>query len=132
MVEIPRKLLSEMIAHAQEEAPAEACGILAGKSGRVLELFRTRNADRSPVSYRLDPEEQYRIFEDIEERGWELVGIYHSHPASPAIPSETDERQAGYPEASYVLISLAEPDAPQVRAFRFQGQGFSEEKITVT
>jgi proteasome lid subunit RPN8/RPN11 len=132
VIEIPRKLLAEMIAHAQEEAPTEACGILAGKNGRVLELHRARNVDCSPVSYRLDREEQYRVFKDIEERGWELVGIYHSHPASPAVPSETDEKQAGYPEASYVLISLADPNVPQVRAFRFGEQGFSEEDIAVT
>lgn len=132
MIEIPRKLLAEMIVHAQEEAPTEACGILAGKHGRVLELYRAHNADRSPVSYRLDPEEQFRIFKDIEEREWELVGIYHSHPTSPAIPSEIDASRAGYPEASYVLISLADPDAPQVRAFRFGEDSFSEEDITVT
>jgi proteasome lid subunit RPN8/RPN11 len=129
---MPRKLLAEMIAHAQEEAPAEACGILAGENGRVLELFRVRNVDRSPVSYRMDREEQYRVLKDIEQRGWELVGIYHSHPASPATPSETDERQAGYPEASYVLISVADADAPQVRAFRIGEQGFAEEEIAVT
>ena len=132
MIEIPRKLLAEMIVHAQEEAPTEACGILAGKNGRILKLYRARNADRSRVSYRLDPEEQYRIFEDIEARGWELVGIYHSHPTSPAIPSDTDEKQAGYPEASYVLISLTDPDAPQVRAFRLEEDSLSEEDITVT
>jgi proteasome lid subunit RPN8/RPN11 len=132
MIEIPRKYLAQMIDHAQEEAPTEACGILAGKKGQVFKLYRARNADDSPASYRLDPEQQYRILKDIEVRGWELVGIYHSHPSAPATPSDVDERQARYPESSYVLISLEDPDNPQVRSFRITEVGVTEEGIVVT
>jgi proteasome lid subunit RPN8/RPN11 len=132
VIEIPEKTLVEMIAHAQEEAPTEACGILAGKGGRVLKLYRARNADHSPVSYRLYPEEQYRIFQDIEARAWELLGIYHSHPSTPAIPSDVDEKEARYPEASYVLISLKDPDDLQIKAFRIANGGFAAEDILVT
>jgi len=109
----------------------EACGILAGQEGRVFKLYRATNADRSPTSYRLDPQEQYRIFEDIEVRGWELAGIYHSHPSTTAIPSDVDERQARYPESSYVLISLKDPDNPQIRSFRITEGWVAEEGIVV-
>jgi proteasome lid subunit RPN8/RPN11 len=132
MIEIPRAFLSEMIDHAREEAPEEACGILAGQEGRVLQLYRARNADHSPTSYRLDPEEQYRIFEDMEVRGWELVGIYHSHPSTVAIPSDFDQKQARYPESSYVLVSLEDPDNPQIRSFRIEDGRVTEEDIVVT
>jgi proteasome lid subunit RPN8/RPN11 len=132
MIEIPEKTLVEMIAHAREEAPMEACGILGGKGGRVLKLYRARNADRSPVSYRLYPKEQYRIFMDIEAKGWELVGIYHSHPSTPAIPSDVDKEEARYPEASYVLISLKDPDDPQIKAFRITNGSSAQEGILVT
>jgi proteasome lid subunit RPN8/RPN11 len=132
MIEIPRAFLSEMIDHAREEAPEEACGILAGQEGRVSQLYRARNADHSPTSYRLDPEEQYHIFEDMEVRGWELVGIYHSHPSSAAIPSDVDQKQARYPESSYVLVSLEDPDSPQIRSFRIEDGRVTEEDIVVT
>ena len=129
MIQIEGKHLSEMVSHAREDAPREACGILAGTGHRVLRIYRARNAQHSPASYSLDPEEQYRIFTDIEDRGLELVGIYHSHPSSPAAPSDTDIEQAYYPEVSYVLISLADPDEPQVRAFRITEEGVAEEGL---
>jgi len=123
--------LAEMIAHAREEAPLEACGILAGKGGRVVTLYRARNADCSPVSYRLEPEEQYRIFTDIEENGWDILGIYHSHPTHPAVPSGIDLKQAYYPEAVYFVVSLADPLEPRVRAFRIVEGEITEEQIAV-
>ncbi|TKJ31359.1 MAG: hypothetical protein CEE40_02190 [Chloroflexi bacterium B3_Chlor] len=120
-----------MIAHARDEAPLEACGILAGKQDRVVEVYRARNADCSPTSYRLDPEEQYRIFVDIEDNGLDIVGIYHSHPASPAVPSNTDRKQAYYPEAMYFVVSLADPAEPHVRAFRIADEEVTEEEMVV-
>jgi proteasome lid subunit RPN8/RPN11 len=131
VVYLKKQHLAEMIAHAEEEAPLEACGILAGESDRVVKPYRARNADRSPVSYRLEPEEQYRIFIDIEEKGWDILGIYHSHPTSPAVPSGMDLKQAYYPEAVYFVVSLANPVEPQVRAFRIIEGEIAEEKIAV-
>jgi len=130
-MQIERKHLSEIISHAREEAPREACGILAGRDGRVLRLYRARNTDPSPTSYSLEPEQQYRIFKDIEDRGLELVAIYHSHPSSPPTPSDKDIKQAYYPEASYLVVSLTDPLEPQVRAFRITEDGAVEEDMAV-
>jgi proteasome lid subunit RPN8/RPN11 len=130
-MQIERKHLSQMISYARDEAPREACGILAGRNGRVLRIYRTRNADRSPTSYRLDPDQQFRVFKDIEDRGLELLGIYHSHPSSPAVPSDRDVEQAYYPEVSYILISLADPAEAQIRAFRITAEGVTEEDLAV-
>ena len=130
-LQILRKHLLEMINHAREQAPNEACGILAGSNERVLRLYRARNAALSPTSYRLHPDEQYRIFKDIEDRGLEILGIYHSHPSSPAVPSATDIGQAYSSEVSYVLISLTDRMDPQVRAFRITEEGFREQDLSV-
>jgi proteasome lid subunit RPN8/RPN11 len=131
VIQIESKHLAEMIAHAREEAPQEACGMLAGKAGRVLRLYRARNADQSPKSFRLDPEQQYRILVDIEDRGLDLVGIYHSHPSSPALPSPTDVERAYDPETIHVLISLADPLEPRVGAFLITEEGIIEEDIAI-
>lgn len=122
--------VAEMIEHAQAEAPLEACGLLAGPPGRVERVYRTTNAARSPIAYRLDPQEQYDLFMDIEERGWEMVGIYHSHPGLSAYPSLTDVEQAFYPEAVYVVVSLAGTE-PVVRAFRIVDGVITEEELCI-
>lgn len=131
VLELKKQHLEEMIAHARMERPLEACGILAGRNGCAVRLYRARNADQSCVSYRLEPEEQYRIFMDIEKQGLDILAIYHSHPSSSPIPSETDLKQAYYPEAIYLVVSLADPEQPQVRAFRIVDDEFTEEEIEV-
>ena len=92
--------------HAQEEYPNECCGLLAGKDGIVAEVYRATNVDHSPYTYLMDPAEQLKFFKEMEARGWELVGIYHSHTHSQADPSRTDVEKAFYPEAVYVIVSL--------------------------
>jgi proteasome lid subunit RPN8/RPN11 len=130
-MQIELRHLLEMINHAREEAPNEACGILAGKNDRVSRLYRARNAENSPNAYRLFPDEQYRIFKDIEDKGLEIIGIYHSHPFSPPVPSDTDIRQAYSPQVSHVVISLAENEEPQVTAFRISEDEVIEQDLLV-
>ena len=115
---LPRAMWTEMIRHAREGAPNEICGLLAGKDGRAQRLYRTTNAEPSPVRYVVDPREQLRILREIEAQGWEPAGVYHSHPHSPAYPSRTDVELAYWPEAFYIIVSLMAADAPEVRAFR--------------
>ncbi len=90
------------------------------------------NADHSPVTYRLDPEEQFRAFTEIEDKGWELLAIYHSHSHSPAYPSATDLELAFYPDALYLIISLADRDRPTIRAFRIVEGMVEEERVEIT
>jgi proteasome lid subunit RPN8/RPN11 len=84
-------------------APEEACGIVAGKAGRVLKVYPATNALHSLVRYQLDPEEQLEIFNEIDQFGWELLGIYHSHPNGPNYPSATDIQEAYYPDSVYII-----------------------------
>ena len=114
---IPAPLAEAMIAHARAEAPLEACGIVGGRGRQALRFYPARNADRSPVRYTVHPEDQLRIMTELEERGEELWGIFHSHPHSEAYPSATDVRFAYYPDAYYLIASLAGPE-PVLRAFR--------------
>ena len=69
--------------------------------------------------YRIDPREQLRAFHDMDDRGEELLGIYHSHPASQPYPSPTDRVESHYPDAIYVLVSLRAAE-PELRAFRIR------------
>lgn len=129
--ELPARIRDEMVEHARREFPNEACGLLAGPDGRVERFYPMRNADRSPVTYRLDPREQLEVFEEIEARGWQLLGIFHSHTHTEAYPSETDRRQAYYPEACYLLVSLADPERPVLRGFTIRDGVVEEQEVRV-
>jgi proteasome lid subunit RPN8/RPN11 len=130
-LDLTRAQVDEMIAHAHAEFPSECCGLLAGRGDRVELLFRGRNVDHSPYTYSLDPQEQLRFFKDMDARGLELVGIYHSHTQSPAYPSRTDVAKALYPDAAYVIVSLQDERTPTMRAFRIRDNTIVEEALAV-
>jgi len=127
-VKLPQPFLDELIAHAQEDAPNECCGIIAGKDGSAAKLFRAKNAEASPYRYSVDSDDLFRIFRECEANDWSFLAIYHSHTASEAYPSATDVRLAFWPEAYYILISLRDA-APVVRAFRILDGAITEEAI---
>jgi [CysO sulfur-carrier protein]-S-L-cysteine hydrolase len=131
VIEIPADVRDAMVRHALEGLPLEACGLLAGRDGRVERFFPMRNADESRTTYRLDSREQFQVFNEIDEKGWDLSGIFHSHTHTEAYPSETDRRQAFYPEAHYVLLSLADRSAPRLRAFSIRDGQIEEQEVRV-
>ena len=103
--------MREILAHCLEERPNEACGLLAGRGGRVRRVYRTTNAERSVRSFLVDPEEQLRVMREMERDGLEFTAVYHSHPTSDAIPSPRDIQLASYPEALHLIISLKKEPA---------------------
>jgi proteasome lid subunit RPN8/RPN11 len=129
MLTLPQKFIDEMIAHAREEAPNECCGIIAGQYGRAVKLFRARNAEVSPYRYNVDPQDLFGMHRECAEKGWEFLAIYHSHTGSEAYPSPTDIRLAYWPEAYYLIVSLKDPENPEVRAFRIIDGAVSEEEL---
>jgi proteasome lid subunit RPN8/RPN11 len=131
-LKITREQIEEMVAHAREELPNECCGIVASEDGRAVKVFRARNAESSPVRYGLDPREQFEIMMQLEERGWTLGAIYHSHTRSAAYPSQTDVNLAFYPDALYVIVSLQDSDQPDVRAFRIVDEQIDEVELAVS
>lgn len=110
-----------MLSQLQAVYPLEGCGLLAGRAGRVARLYPVDNALRSSTEYEMDPHQQLRAMLDLEEAGWELLAIYHSHPHGPPDPSATDVARAYYPEALQVIVSLADRERPSVRAFSVTG-----------
>jgi proteasome lid subunit RPN8/RPN11 len=118
-----------MVAHARADDPNEACGLVIGDrpaaDGGVARRYEaTRNKAASPYRYEIDPDDLYRLTiatDDADETFWAIV---HSHTHTPAVPSPTDVGLAFYPDALYVLVSLAADQAdaatgePGVRAWR--------------
>ena len=130
MIELSQAFYRDILAQAREEYPNEACGLIASEAGVPVRLFRMRNADESPVTYRLDPKEQLEVFNEMDDRGWDLFAIYHSHTGSEAYPSPTDVRLALYPEASYLLLSLSDEE-PVLRGFRILDGEITEHEVRV-
>jgi proteasome lid subunit RPN8/RPN11 len=130
---VPADLVDAMVAHARAELPNEACGVLSGSlaEGRALTFHPTRNAEASPLRYSVHPEDLVRVTFDIDDAGSDLVAIFHSHTKSPPVPSATDRRLAFYPDAFYLLVSLAEPDAPALRAWRLRDDHATEVPLSV-
>ena len=95
----------EIVAHVHAEQPNEACGLLAGEGGVVRKVYPTENILHSPVEYQMDPTQQVRLMLEIEAAGWELSGIYHSHPGGPSVPSPTDVARAYYPDSTYLILA---------------------------
>jgi [CysO sulfur-carrier protein]-S-L-cysteine hydrolase len=131
-MQISQSMVDEIVSHAREELPDECCGLIAAKDGAAVMVFPATNAEASPVRYGLDPHEQYKIMMEIEDRGWTLGGIYHSHTRSPAYPSQTDVNLAFYPEALYLIVSLEDPKRPDLRAFRIVDGRIDEAEIAIS
>jgi proteasome lid subunit RPN8/RPN11 len=100
----------KMRAAVAREVPREACGLVAGKDRISIEVIPVANALRSPVRFRMEPAEQLDALNRIDEMGWDLLAIYHSHPNGPPFPSETDIAEAFYPEAISLILSRSDTD----------------------
>ena len=123
---LPEAIREEIIAHARDHAPRECCGIVAGRNGELSQLYRLTNTESGNTRYLFDDEEFYKRYWEIENRGEELLAVYHSHPETIAYPSQTDVAFAFWPEAVYVICSLEDPDAPVVRGYRIVDGAISE------
>ncbi|GAA4563528.1 Mov34/MPN/PAD-1 family protein [Planotetraspora kaengkrachanensis] len=132
MLTISRELVDAIVAHAREDHPDEACGVVAGPEGsdRPERFIRMENAERSPTFYRFDSHEQFRVWRDMDDRDEVPVVIYHSHTATEAYPSRTDVSYASEPDAHYVLVSTASEE-PQFRSYRILDGVVTEEDVKI-
>ena len=130
MIRIPKSIYQQMVGHAKQEFPLECCGLLGGKGHTVERVFELKNAEKSPVRYVMSPQEQLKVFEEMEKESMEMMAIYHSHTHTIPFPSETDVKLAFYPEISSIIISLKEKD-PVVKAFRIGKEAIYLEEIEV-
>ncbi len=129
MIRIKKQLFTAVLHHLEREYPNEGCGLLSGRAGEVLKVHPIRNIEQSPVSYLMDPKEEFEFFREIRKKNLELVGIYHSHPTSDAYPSEKDRALVAYEEPFYLIVSLKDRKQPAARAFRLCGGKIEEDKI---
>ncbi|MGD9696378.1 MAG: Mov34/MPN/PAD-1 family protein [Thermoleophilia bacterium] len=127
---IPAQLADELVAHAVADLPNECCGMIAGSGGLATRVFRATNSEGSPFMYVMDPREQLRIMEEIDDSGDDLLAVYHSHTRSAAYPSRTDVELAFFPETLYLIVSIADRDAPEIRAYRIARSAPDGEQIT--
>jgi proteasome lid subunit RPN8/RPN11 len=113
----------KIVAHARDAAPAECCGLLVGRSDEIVDAMRTRNIAGDPLRFVIDPKDHIDGRREARRRGLEVVGFYHSHPRSPAEPSDTDVAEASYPDHLYLIVSLA-AEPPAMSLFRLENGGF--------
>jgi proteasome lid subunit RPN8/RPN11 len=129
-VRISKAQWDELVAHAREEAPNECCGYVWSSNGSIEGVARGTNKRRSPYGYELDSDSMFAAYRLSEEEGFQ-VGSYHSHPRSPAEPSQTDINLAtNWPDWLYVIVSLA--GEPAVRAWWLRDGRVEEESLELT
>jgi len=130
---IAQSLIDEMVAHAREDLPNECCGMVGGIDGEATEVIRVENSAASPLRYEMDPKGQYDALKAIEDAGGELLAIYHSHTKSAAYPSQTDVNQAvAWPEQIYLIVSLADPEAADVKGYLLRDLTIADAEISIT
>jgi len=123
VIELPRSLANQLIAHARDAAPHEACGVAGVRDGRVVALVRARNASTRPHVHFTFDDDGYRTIIQTEREGLD-IGFYHSHPVSAAYPSPTDraEMSATWPDCLQLMVTLT-TDPPEVNAYRIDPRG---------
>jgi len=131
VLEVPSDIVDQIISEAKDKAPVEACGILAGRGGRVTESYRMSNTDNSSVHFMMAPAEQFAVAKDIREKGLEMVAIYHSHPATPARPSAEDIRLALTEDVTYMIVSLQDAEKPVLKGFLIEDGNIMETPIRI-
>ncbi|HTZ44570.1 MAG TPA: M67 family metallopeptidase [Jatrophihabitans sp.] len=133
MLRVPSEIRAAIVAHARRDHPNEACGVVAGPAGsdrpeRVIEML---NSAASPTFYQFDSIEQLKVWNALDDADEQPVIIYHSHTATEAYPSRTDISYANEPDAHYVLVSTADPEAVEFRSFRIVDGVVTEEPVEV-
>jgi proteasome lid subunit RPN8/RPN11 len=134
---ISQELLDDVIAHAREEFDAECCGTIAytgeasDSSSSAVAVRRATNIFASPKRFEIDGKELLRTLNELDEQGWELGAIYHSHTHTAPYPSQTDINfAANWPGLEWVIVGLG-GDQPEVRCYFIDGAAVREVPLEV-
>ena len=118
-----------------EGLPNEACGLIGGTIENDIKVVKAvyllNNLDASREHFSMDPKEQLAVIKDLRSKGYVQFGNFHSHPETPARPSDEDKRLAYDSNASYLILSLQDIGNPVLKAFLIHGNILEEEKIIV-
>ncbi len=117
---MPSAIGDAIRAHAGNCLPDECCGLLAFEEGALCFAYPLTNADPSPVSFTVDPDEHYGALQHAERQGWEIAGVFHSHPAGDPVPSATDAAMAWDPDWIHLIVAGDEINAFRIRDGRIQ------------
>ena len=133
MLEIDQSLIDAVVAHARQDHPDEACGVIAGPAGSdsPQRFIAMVNAARSPTFYEFDSMDLLKLYRDMDARDEEPVVVYHSHTATEAYPSRTDISYASEPNAHYLLVSTRDPQVEEIRSFRIVDGEVTEEEVKI-
>jgi len=118
VIGIPDDAMQAMVDHTRAWAPNEACGLVAGVDDGVVKVYQLINADPGPDRFTLDPGEYFSAWEDATARGWEILGIFHSHPTAAPVPSQADIDGGGDPDWVNLVIGV-EDGRISLRAYRY-------------
>jgi proteasome lid subunit RPN8/RPN11 len=106
---IDAQVLDDVASHFRDSAPDECCGMLFGRQRAIVAARRARNISKDPRRrYLIDPADHFAAIRDARADGLDVVGFYHSHPASPPLPSATDLAEASYPDCLYLIVGFGE------------------------
>jgi proteasome lid subunit RPN8/RPN11 len=138
-MKIRSSVLDAIRAHALREIPKECCGILIGAGEDILEAVPAANVAQQPSRcYEVSPADHIAQVRRCRDAAGDaaaplrIVGVYHSHPHSAAVPSPTDLDQA-YREYVYVIAGPADGSAPmEIRAYQLSGERFADVQLTMT
>jgi proteasome lid subunit RPN8/RPN11 len=133
VLELPEEVVDDIVRLAVEGYPYEVCGLVAGPpgGGAVAHFYPCRNAAGSARVYTIDALDHLRAERAAEDRGWEILGVVHSHTHTAAYPSPTDIAQAPDPGWHYAIVSLRDDLAPSLRSYRIVDGAAAEEPVTV-
>lgn len=132
MLEIPETIHKAVVDHAQSGFPLEVCGILGGSGGVVTSHYPMTNTDASNEHFMMDPKEQFAVVKALRAAGEEMLAIYHSHPESPARPSQEDIRLALTPNVCHLIVSVMDREAPVAKAFKISDGVVEPVAVTLT
>jgi len=130
MLLIPSAIFEELLNHLKGEYPNEGCGVLLGKEGKVDEILKLTNIEKSPDSFQCDPYEQLAFLNRLDEEDIELLCIYHSHPEGDCYPSEKDIRLAGF-NCYYLIVFLKNLTDPRAGLFSIENGKCREEELVI-
>ena len=130
-LKLPQNVFDRIVQQARDAAPIEACGILAGRNGAVQKLYEMTNTDQSRVHYLMKPEEQFQVVKDMRAADLTMLAIYHSHPETRAYPSQEDIKMALTPDVVYIIISLQDPQTPDLKGFLIENGQVNETIIDI-
>lgn len=118
MIRISDQIRLAILAHASNCEPSECCGLLASDDrGQIRFAYPLTNADHSPTAFTIDPTESYHAFLHADSMGWEISGVFHSHPRGPDVLSAQDIARAADPTWIHLLVCPAE-----LKAFRIENR----------